>query len=102
MRPSPIFLGFIFDINTIWFHHLVHLQPVQVMANIPRALVLPAICKGPGIVSDPTILQPSNWRQPSVLATIGISMVVITVCPYVVVALQLLSTWVRLTMAAPV
>jgi hypothetical protein len=56
MRPSPIFLGFIFDINTIWFHHLVYLQPVQAMANIPRALVLPAICKGPGIVSDPTIL----------------------------------------------
>jgi hypothetical protein len=32
-------------------------------------LILPAICKGSGIVSNPTILRASLWRIPSVLAT---------------------------------
>jgi hypothetical protein len=84
MQPSPGFFVVIFDINTISLRHFVCLQPIQVIANRPEALILPPICIESGIVHDPTILQPPNWRRISALATTDISMAVTPICPYVV------------------
>jgi hypothetical protein len=67
MHPSPGFLAFIFDPNT----HSLYIKPIEAMADRrgPTFLILPVICAGSTMVSDPTILRVTAFHQPSVLAT---------------------------------